>query len=219
MLAAGASRRLGRSKARVLVPSAFASGAGSETLIHRATRAATMALKLSAGPDLTANRGNVVVVIPPHDEDLAASIQGLGATALVNEAASEGMAASIRKGIAHLSALEIDVALLLTIDQPLVTPRELAALVSAVAEGSSSVAAAAYAGKLGVPAAFASSWFSALLALEGDRGARELLAVASANEGEVCSIPMPHAARDLDTEEAVDALLADPEARAALLVW
>jgi molybdenum cofactor cytidylyltransferase len=215
VLAAGASRRLGRSKARVVVPCAPSSGQSSETLLRRAAR---LALSVVAP-------GPVIVVVPADDVGLAALVAGLGpgVETLPNAEAAEGMAASIRKGIAELEARGVVAALLTTVDQPLLTPDDLRALVALVAGSSAAapaavtMAAAAYADRVGVPAVFARAWFVALRALEGDRGARQLLQQAPA--GALRTLPLPDAALDLDTEEAVRALLDDESACRRLRSW
>ncbi|HEY0593689.1 MAG TPA: nucleotidyltransferase family protein [Thermoanaerobaculia bacterium] len=85
----------------------------------------------------------------------------------------EGLASSIRAGIASVAA-ECDAALLLLADQPLVSAAHLRELARAFADGSDPVATA-YGRRRGVPAIFGSRWFDELRALTGDRGARDLL--------------------------------------------
>jgi molybdenum cofactor cytidylyltransferase len=211
VLAAGASRRLGRSKARVVVPCAPTADRDTETLIHRAARLALAVV--SPGP--------VVVVVPADDPELAESLVGLDVTMLANEEAAEGMAASIRKGIEALTDRGVDFALVLTVDQPLLAPDEVRALVSLVASPAApahvTLAAAAYADRVGVPAAFSKVWFDQLRALRGDQGARQLLMGAPTEA--LRALRLPHAEVDLDTEESVRRILADPDAVARLRAW
>ena len=86
-----------------------------------------------------------------------------------NPHAEEGMASSIRTGVALAGP---DARLLITLcDQPLVTAAHLRALLAIDAP----VVATGYAGIAGVPAVFAPELVPELLALRGDRGARSII--------------------------------------------
>lgn len=104
VLAAGASKRLGRPKQLLTVD--------GETLVARATRIALEAT------------GRVVVVV--SDKDLF-SYPSPAVTVVVNEGAAEGIASSIRRGV---EACDGDVLLVLC-DQPRITAAHLRALVDA----------------------------------------------------------------------------------------
>jgi CTP:molybdopterin cytidylyltransferase MocA len=145
VLAAGASKRLGRPKQLLTVD--------GETLVARATRIALEAT------------GRVVVVVSEGNESLVQPTPGI--TVVVNECAAEGIVSSIRRGV---EACDGDVLLVLC-DQPRITAAHLRALVDAGAP----IAATAYAGILGVPAFFASAYRDELLALRGDTGARRVI--------------------------------------------
>jgi molybdenum cofactor cytidylyltransferase len=77
---------------------------------------------------------------------------------------------------------------ILACDQPAVTAEHLRLL----AEGGDAVVASAYAGRKGVPVYFPARVFGALLALQGDTGARVLLREARAVE-------LPGGELDVDT--------------------
>lgn len=155
ILAAGASRRLGRPKQAVILH--------NETLLQRAIRVAHAA-RLSP----------LAVVIA--DEILVAEVRTHGAIALLNPESHEGMASSIRTGVRWAQQSGAAGAVLMTCDQVAVTPEHLAAL----CERTDEPAGSAYAGKIGVPAYFPAAMFQALLELRGDIGARHLLVHARA---------------------------------------
>lgn len=162
VLAAGASSRLGRAKQDVVFR--------DETLLVRAVRVANEA----ADGVFAVTRGPVTVP----------------ATVIVNEDAGEGMASSLRLGVA---AAPPDARILvLLVDQPLVTSEHLRALTAVDAP----IVATGYAGIAGVPAVFDPEFRAALLALHGDRGAR---AVIEANRDRVVVIPFEDAAVDVDS--------------------
>lgn len=169
VLAAGSSSRLGRPKQQLLFR--------GETLLARAVRNAS-------------HVADQVIVV--SNEPLV-----LDVSVVVNEHASEGIASSIRAGVAAAKGAS---RILVTLcDQPLVTDRHLRMLLA----GGSPIVATGYRGIAGVPAVFSSRFFDELLALEGDRGAR---VVIEAHPDSVTVIPFEDAAVDVDTEDDVKRL-------------
>jgi molybdenum cofactor cytidylyltransferase len=132
VLAAGASRRLGRPKQDVVFE--------GETLLARATRIAREV-------------ADEVIVVTREN----------------NPEAEEGMAASIRTGVA--AAGNASRILITLCDQPLVTANHLRALLSVDAP----IVATGYAGIAGVPAVFDARFIPELMALRGDVGARSII--------------------------------------------
>lgn len=148
VLAAGFSRRLGEPKQLVQV--------GGETLLERAVR---VALEAGLRPVFAVVQAELAGVVL-RDADV-----------LVNGAASEGMAASIRLGVTAAEERGAAGVVVMTCDQVGVTAEHLRALMRVPGE----VAASGYAGRRGVPAYFPASAFEELMELRGDAGARELL--------------------------------------------
>lgn len=160
VLAAGFSRRLGRPKHLVEL--------AGETLLARAVRVANEA---GLFPVYVVLREATVVP---------------GAVTVLNEEASEGMASSIRCGIAV--AGEVEGVVVIACDQVLLTAEHLRMLVGRGVCGSG------YAGRVGVPAFFPRAAFGELMKLRGDVGARALLRGAKVVGNEAL-------ATDVDTEE------------------
>lgn len=180
LLAAGASRRLGRPKQLV----AFA----GEAMVRRAAR-----LCLEAGLD------PVLVVLGCAADEVAAALEGLAVSTVGNPGWEEGMAASLRAGVAAVPP-GCPAAVLLPCDQPALSSGLLAALVQAHRADPAATVACAYGGGVGVPALFPRSRFAEFKALRGDRGAKALLAGAAA-------VPFPGGEVDLDTPEDLESLL------------
>jgi molybdenum cofactor cytidylyltransferase len=160
VLAAGASRRLGRPKQLLRL--------GGETLLARAIRLANEA---GASP--------VIAVLGAQFEAISVSLISMQVIAAFNERWELGIAGSIHAGLDALNSNAPDStgALLLTCDQPRLTTAHLHALLNEFgAQGANATVASRYAGSVGVPAVFPRSVFPDLLSLEGDRGARSLLA-------------------------------------------
>jgi len=169
ILAAGQSSRLGRPKQDVVL--------GSETLLERAVRVATEA-------------GFSPVIAVVSESRFIERLQSSGVTVMLNRQAYAGMASSIRCGVKTARQIAASGAVIMTCDQPGVRAAHLRALAAeeSVTTGSE------YSGRVGVPAYFPAASFDALLALEGDVGARELLRGAR-------SIPQRELSIDIDTEE------------------
>jgi len=171
VLAAGGSRRLGRPKQLVKL--------GPEPLVRRAVR-----LAASLGPLW------IGVVVGAQGARVTAALAGSGAEIILARRGRVGLSASLASGVrrAPLRARRL---LVVTVDQWQVTAADLARLVAAPGR---EPAAAAYAGRLGVPAVFPRRLWPALRQLRGDRGARALLDRAPTR-----AVPMAAAAADLDT--------------------
>jgi xanthine dehydrogenase accessory factor len=168
VLAAGLSTRLGRPKQIEML--------GGETLVERTVRVA-----------MEAGLAPVFAVI--LDEALIPRLQARGALPLLNRRAYEGLASSIRVGVDAALPLAIEGLVLMTCDQVGLTAEHVRALCVEPEEPAGS----AYAGRTGIPAYFPRASFGALLELEGDKGARDLLRVVRAVECEDLAL-------DVDTE-------------------
>jgi len=176
LLAAGASKRLGRPKQLLQFE--------GEPLVVRAARIAS-----AVAP---------TIVILPADLVSQCGAAVLGGDRregprrhteiVVNENRDEGVASSIRAGVAAATG---DV-LITVCDQPLVTSEHLQALIDA----HSPIAATGYNGIAGVPAFFAAKFRDELLALRGDVGAKRVI---EAHPGELVTVPFAAAALDVDT--------------------
>jgi len=183
VLAAGASTRFGSAKQLVRV--------GGRPLLHTAvTRAA----------EVTGNA--LIVVLGSGAAQLAPLLKHSPGSVVVNQDWREGLASSIRAGVARLPAA-CSAVLLLLADQAAVTADDLRRLAGSWRKQPEHMAAALYDGLCGAPAIFPRSCFRALSELRGDSGARALL---MRNPDRVVRVPMPSAAIDVDTSEDLLAL-------------
>jgi len=176
VLAAGASTRFGSAKQLVRV-------AGRPLLHTAVTRAA----------EVTGNA--LIVVLGAGAAELAPLLKHSPGSIVVNHEWREGLASSIRAGVARLPASCTGVMLLLADD--------LKRLAGTWRKQPQYIAAALYAGTSGVPAIFPRSAFRDLAELRGDVGARVLLRRSA---DRVVRVPMPSAALDVDTPEDLLAL-------------
>jgi CTP:molybdopterin cytidylyltransferase MocA len=178
VLAAGASTRLGEAKQLAVL--------GDERLLERAVRIAN-----------EAGLAPVIVVLGCRAEEIRASCRLGDATVVLNPDWAEGMASSVRAGIAALPG-DLDGIVLMTCDQPAVTGAHLHALLKAAETNSGlQVVSSRYANRQGVPAFFPAAAWADLRSLRGDQGARGLL-------GESKSVELDGGQLDVDTAESLE---------------
>jgi CTP:molybdopterin cytidylyltransferase MocA len=145
-----------------------------------------------------AKAGDTRVVLGPGQADRRAALEGLDVE-IVEASDSDGMAASIRAGVAGVKNRPVMIALA---DMPEITAGDLHLLLGLHAQGVAPILRAASAdGTPGQPVVFAAKYLKMLGKLEGDEGARSILA---AQARDVALIPLKDARAtvDLDTPEA-----------------
>jgi molybdenum cofactor cytidylyltransferase len=140
----------------------------------------------------------VVAVVPPSDGGVADALRALGCIVTVCPDADSGMGLSLAHAIRHapLHTHGASGWLVALGDMPFVTEATLQALVRAIEEGAG-IAAPLFDGRRGNPVAFGASHHAALLALDGDQGARRLLASSPVT---TIAVPDPGILRDIDTQ-------------------
>ena len=143
----------------------------------------------------------VVAVVPPDDGGVGDVLRRLGCEVTVCPDADGGMGLSLAHAIRHsLQAQLHDKSpgqgwLVALGDMPFVAPSTLHALDAAVGEGAA-IAAPLFEGRRGNPVAFGARHRDALLALDGDQGARRLLAGSPVA---AIDVPDPGILRDIDS--------------------
>jgi len=116
---------------------------------------------------------DVVAVVRPEDNALAAEFEANGARVFRCANADDGMGASLACGVrASASAKGWVVALA---DMPWVSPATIARVAAAIEHGAP-LAAAFHSGRRGHPVGFSRECYDALAALTGDEGARQIVA-------------------------------------------
>ena len=183
ILAAGASTRFGSAKQLVRV--------AGRPLLHGAVPRAA---------EVTGNA--LIVVLGAGAGRLAPLLKHCPGSVVVNRDWREGVASSIRAGVARLPATCTG-AMVLLADQAAVTADDLKRLAGAWRKQPLCIAAAVYAGDSGAPAIFPRAMFRELGELRGDSGARALL---RRNVDRLVRVPMPSAEIDIDTPEDLLAL-------------
>lgn len=194
LLAAGNSQRMGRPKA--LLPFR------GTTLLHHAveTLCAT-----SCSPR--------IVVVSPEIEKGCWQMKDVGVALVVNPDPLRGLASSIRQA---LEAIEggaaygnVEGILITLVDQPLVTPEHLKAILDAGAE--TGLAATSWPTTFGPPVFLYRSFFPSLKKLRGDEGAKRILQERK-NLERVRMVEFPDAALDIDDAADYGRLLSGEKA-------
>ena len=177
MLAAGLARRMGQVK--LLLP------VGGQPIVRHAVEGVR-----AAGLD------PVLVVTGPAPAPIEAALAGLGARIVVNPTPEAGQAGSVRAGIAALPET-VDTVLIALGDQPALAPTIIPALLSAHRASGRPIVAPRYQDGPGNPVLFDRVIFAELLALQGDQGARPVIARDPGRvEWVALDLPMP---QDVDT--------------------
>jgi molybdenum cofactor cytidylyltransferase len=154
---------------------------------------------------LDADLDPATVVVGPDREALRAALEGLTVRIVGNDDYEEGLASSIRAGVAAIAA-DVDAAVFLLGDMLLIAPRHLDPLLCAFAPTESrSICIPTYRTKRGNPVLWSVQYFPRLLELHGEQGARALFREFA---DQICEVEMPDDAVlvDIDTQAALDAV-------------
>ncbi|MEL6458544.1 MAG: nucleotidyltransferase family protein [Cyanobacteria bacterium J06621_15] len=187
ILAAGKASRMGKSK---------------QLLAYQGNNLISHAIKTG----LNSNCKSVVVVLGAYAEEIKLEIDKLPVQIIENADWETGMSSSIRAGINAIqqSNFNLDAVIIALADQPLISETVFNQLIEKYRETKNKIIAAAYDDIVGVPALFDKNFFSELMNIEGDRGAKALI---RKYRDEVLTIPVAEAAIDIDTKDDYEKLL------------
>jgi CTP:molybdopterin cytidylyltransferase MocA len=182
VLAAGAARRFGGRKQLAPLD-------GRPLLEHALDAMAAAGLE------------RVAVTLGAHADEIAATVDLHGAQPILVADWEEGMAASLRAGVAAL-APHADAIVVTLGDQPRISAEAIARVASAAFDGPEPAARAAYDGRPGHPVLLRRELFTAVADLRGDAGARELLArvpvrAVECGAGDPLDVDTPEQLREL----------------------
>jgi molybdenum cofactor cytidylyltransferase len=179
VLAAGRSTRMGANK--------LIADIGGKPMVRRVAEAA---LESAASP---------VLVVTGHQEaDVRSALAGLDVVFVHNPSYALGLSSSLKAGIAAVPPGVAGILVLLG-DMPQIGPGHLDRLISAFRDSGDVVVVPVRAGKRGNPVLWPRAFFAAMLRLEGDAGAKRLLA---ANAGCVREVDLGTDAIFLDVDTA-----------------
>jgi molybdenum cofactor cytidylyltransferase len=148
---------------------------------------------------LAAGCGRVLVVVGAARDAVVAALDGLPLQIVENPEYAAGQSTSLRAGVAALGP-EVAAALVLLGDQPFVTAAIVERIVDVWRTTGAPIVAPVYAGQRGNPVLFARAIFPELLAIDGDQGARAILAADRSRVTQV-HFDDPRPLADIDTPE------------------
>lgn len=186
ILAAGKASRMGNGGGHKLLAEF-----DDEPLVRRVAKTA-----------LAADVESVIVVTGHRREEIEATLLGLEVTAIYNPDYASGMASSLIAGYSAATARDIDGVIVMLADMPGVTAGDLDALIAAFRLAfAKAVVRAVSRGQRGNPVVLPRSLHGAIMRLEGDVGARQLIETPGVT---VIDLDIGDAARlDVDTPEDV----------------
>jgi molybdenum cofactor cytidylyltransferase len=181
ILAAGSSSRMGKSKQLLPI--------GPETLLSHTVKVA-----------LALNLIHNIVVLGSEEKRHQAVLSDHNIQVASNPAWNRGMGSSLKVGLKSiLSAIpELTGIVILVCDQPYLTTDHLRKLIEKHQHGENFIVASRYKGISGVPVVFAKKYFTALLQLSDEQGAK---IVIEKNPNDVALVDFEHGEIDLDTPE------------------
>ena len=180
VLAAGSSSRMGRPKQ--LLP--FRGQTVLECIIDSA---------------LNSSLSKVVVVLGHRADELRPLLAKRDVTVVLNSDYKSGQSASIQAGLDAVRQ-DVDAALFLLGDQPLITPETINTILSVYANSPGPIVMPLFNGKRGNPVLFDRQTFGRIDALSGDTGARVLFQEYT---DQIVEVPLhdPSVHFDIDTEQ------------------
>ncbi|HWN89484.1 MAG TPA: nucleotidyltransferase family protein [Chitinophagaceae bacterium] len=186
ILAAGASTRLGK-------PKQLLQYHGKTLLDHSVNEA------------INAKADAVVVILGKNADLLQNKIDNQKVNVVINKDWEEGMAASVRLGLATLLKIKpyIDAVIFMVCDQPHISSLVLNELITTQQKTTKQIVTCNYGGSIGPPALFHKKYFRELAKVKGDIGARNII---QQNMNDVATILFPEGKIDIDTQEDYDAL-------------
>ena len=184
ILAAGSSSRMGTSKQLLEVD-------GEPLLIHAINVAVASGAR------------EVVLVLGANEQSHLDLVKGMPVKVITNHFWKAGMGSSIKTGLQHIikELPESQAVVIMVCDQPAVRSEHIRMLVSTFLASRKPIAASAYSQTLGVPVIFARSFFSNILMLQDDQGAKKII---EQFPDRVAMVDIPEASVDLDTREDYD---------------
>lgn len=187
LLAAGSSSRMGRPKQLLDIH-------GTPLLRHSVEAA------------LGVSSGKVVVVLGSNENAHRNVLKGLPVDIVVNHYWKDGMGSSIKTGLHYIVQDHGDAKaiLIMVCDQPALTSNHLNTLIDQYRRSDKKIVASSYHDTLGVPVVFGRSFFSNILMLRDDQGAKKIIEQFSE---QVMAVPFAPGAIDLDTMADYNAYL------------
>jgi len=151
----------------------------------------------------------VCIVLGSGAETILPIIANASENIIINKDWKTGMSSTIKCGLQYIlnKYPATDGIIFMTCDQPYITKENLNEMIVMHRENGKTIIAASYADTIGIPVLFGGRFFSELMKLNGDKGAKQII---QKYHDEVAEILIPRAAIDIDTPEQFQALKVRP---------
>lgn len=143
----------------------------------------------------------IITVLGHYFDEMSAHCNDHKIPFILNEAYENGMSSSIQCGITYLISHfpGLNMILILLADQPKINEEHISALLHKIRPLKSLMVCTAYSATYGVPAVFRKEYFHELLALKGEKGAKDLIEKQFLNNEN--TVPFEDGNMDIDTPE------------------
>ncbi|QTE24071.1 nucleotidyltransferase family protein [Polaribacter cellanae] len=143
---------------------------------------------------------HIFCVLGNNSEEIQEKIKFENCTIIVNKNPEKGLSSSIVSGVKYLqkNGLSFDGICVLLADQPAIEKSYLKAMYQLFEREKTKIIASNYGNKFGVPAIIPKKYFSTLLWIEGDKGAKEFI---NAKKNDVLCPKLSTNFIDIDTKE------------------
>ena len=145
----------------------------------------------------------VSVILGARAQKVKRDIENLDTRIIINNDWESGIASSLKAVIETLPE-DCSAVMYILCDQPLITEKHVDQLSELWLNDKSKIVASAYADTIGVPVIIPREYFSAIMGLKGDVGAKSIITRYAEN---VVSVNIPEAEFDIDTESDYMSLL------------
>lgn len=181
LLAAGSSSRMGQSKQLLEVNG-------------------TPLLLLSVRAALESGAQSVNVILGSNELAHREIIRNQPVSVISNHYWKSGMGSSIKAGLNHIvrKYSDTEAVIIMVCDQPSINAAHLRGLMSAYKISRSPIVASAYSKTAGVPALFSRAFFSNILMLKDEQGAKKII---EQFPEQLVTVAFPEGSLDLDTGE------------------
>lgn len=148
-------------------------------------------------------QNNIFCVLGANSDKIKKEITTKNVNFIDNKNFENGLSSSIISGINYFKneKLLFDGILILLADQPAIDPNYLKSIILLFKEKKQNIIASNYGNKKGVPAIFPQKYFSDLLLIKGDKGAKQFLKTHQKN---VITPKVKTNLVDIDTKEDLD---------------
>lgn len=146
---------------------------------------------------------NIYCVLGANADKIQKEITSKNTNFIINKNFEKGLSSSIVSGLYHFKKnnLNFDGVFILLADQPAIETSYLQDIINLFHKNGTKIIASNYDGFFGVPALFPATYFSSLLEINGDKGAKEFL---EKNQKNIVTPTLKTNLIDIDTKQDLD---------------